>query len=115
MAATRVVGPRGSGGPSLSSKEAAAQGSAAEGRSHGAQDNSDEYVRSLLDLTSPAAWYPAARMLRRRVVAHLGPTNSGQVRCMVVCVHHTATRGGGALHVLHSCLARLQCCSVTFF
>lgn len=32
----------------------------------------------LTDLTCPASWYPAARMMRRRVVAHMGPTNSGK-------------------------------------
>jgi hypothetical protein len=32
----------------------------------------------LTDLTCPASWYPAARQIRRRVVAHLGPTNSGK-------------------------------------
>ena len=32
----------------------------------------------LTDLTCPASWYPAARQLRRTVVAHLGPTNSGK-------------------------------------
>jgi hypothetical protein len=32
----------------------------------------------LTDLTCPASWYPAARMMRRRIVAHMGPTNSGK-------------------------------------
>lgn len=32
----------------------------------------------LTDLTLPASWYPIARGMRRRVVAHLGPTNSGK-------------------------------------
>jgi hypothetical protein len=31
-----------------------------------------------LDLRCPHAWYPAARALRRRVVFHAGPTNSGK-------------------------------------
>lgn len=31
----------------------------------------------LVDLSQPAAWYPAARSLQRTVVAHLGPPNSG--------------------------------------
>lgn len=37
-----------------------------------------ESLAHLTDLTSPASWYPAARMMRRRVVAHVGPTNSGK-------------------------------------
>lgn len=32
----------------------------------------------LTDLTCPASWYPAARMMRRRIIAHMGPTNSGK-------------------------------------
>ncbi|EFJ52880.1 hypothetical protein VOLCADRAFT_41250, partial [Volvox carteri f. nagariensis] len=32
----------------------------------------------LTDLTRPASWYPLARSLQRKVVAHLGPTNSGK-------------------------------------
>lgn len=32
---------------------------------------------ALTDLRRPATWYPLARSLQRRVVAHLGPTNSG--------------------------------------
>ena len=31
----------------------------------------------LLDLRSPASWYPAARQIRRTIIAHMGPTNSG--------------------------------------
>ncbi|RYY33785.1 hypothetical protein EON62_03910, partial [archaeon] len=30
------------------------------------------------DLRSPASWYPAARSLKRRIVLHVGPTNSGK-------------------------------------
>ena len=29
-------------------------------------------------LTSPHLWFPAARSLRRRIVAHVGPPNSGK-------------------------------------
>ncbi len=30
-----------------------------------------------VDLTYPASWFPSTRTLRRRMIAHLGPTNSG--------------------------------------
>eukprot|EP00887_Chlorella_sp_A99_P007765 scaffold20.g7765.t1 len=33
---------------------------------------------ALTDLTAPASWFPAARALSRRIIAHLGPTNSGK-------------------------------------
>ncbi len=32
----------------------------------------------LLYLRDPASWYPLARQMRRRITAHLGPTNSGE-------------------------------------
>lgn len=32
----------------------------------------------LLDMRDPASWYPLARQQRRRIIAHLGPTNSGE-------------------------------------
>ena len=31
----------------------------------------------LLDLRHPASWYPLARQMKRTIIAHLGPTNSG--------------------------------------
>ena len=34
-------------------------------------------LERLLDLRFPATWYPLARQMRRKIVAHLGPTNSG--------------------------------------
>lgn len=37
-----------------------------------------EDLSFITDLTQPASWFPTARALRRRVVAHLGPTNSGK-------------------------------------
>ena len=30
------------------------------------------------DLTAPHTWYPVARSTRRRVICHVGPTNSGK-------------------------------------
>ena len=30
------------------------------------------------DLTAPHSWYPVARATRRRVICHVGPTNSGK-------------------------------------
>lgn len=31
------------------------------------------------DMRRPARWYPQARALRRKIIAHLGPTNSGKI------------------------------------
>lgn len=33
---------------------------------------------SRVDLSSPAAWYPEARKMKRKFVLHVGPTNSGK-------------------------------------
>jgi hypothetical protein len=38
----------------------------------------DEGTSAFTDLTCPASWYPIARALQRKVIAHLGPTNSGK-------------------------------------
>ena len=35
-------------------------------------------VQNAVDYTHPAEWYPVARMLRRKVHMHVGPTNSGK-------------------------------------
>lgn len=35
-------------------------------------------VHDALDCTHPAEWFPTARMLRRKVHMHVGPTNSGK-------------------------------------
>ena len=45
----------------------------------------------LTDLTTPASWYPAARMLRRRVVAHMGPTNSGKTHAALQALKAAGT------------------------
>lgn len=39
----------------------------------------DEEPHPILDLVSrPHTWFPAARSMRRRIICHLGPTNSGK-------------------------------------
>ncbi|KAL5490668.1 SUV3 [Sanghuangporus weigelae] len=35
-------------------------------------------VQKAVDFTHPAEWYPVARMLKRKVHMHVGPTNSGK-------------------------------------
>jgi hypothetical protein len=39
-------------------------------------------VKSCSDLSMPSAWYPFARILKRKIVFHGGPTNSGKVPCL---------------------------------
>ncbi len=49
-----------------------------------AEEEGIEAAAHLTDLTCPASWYPAARMMRRRVVAHMGPTNSGKTHAALL-------------------------------
>lgn len=37
-----------------------------------------QQLQSLSDLRRPAAWYPVTRMRKRKVILHVGPTNSGK-------------------------------------
>lgn len=56
------------------------------------------FLRSLTDLTSPSASYPLARSFRRKVVAHLGQTNSG------ACVPtNNRVAAAGGRQVCHAC------------
>lgn len=52
-------------------------------------------------MTSPASWYPAARSLRRRIVAHLGPTNSGEPTSGQI---YSLVEKGSAKHLSMYCL-----------
>lgn len=53
----------------------------------------DHYdVSSITDLTMPASWYPTARAMQRRIVAHLGPTNSGKTHAALAALS-TASSG----------------------
>lgn len=38
----------------------------------------DDLITSLTDLTLPATWYPTARCIGRKIIAHVGPTNAGK-------------------------------------
>jgi hypothetical protein len=46
----------------------------------------------LADLTAPASWYPRARAMPRRLVAHWGPTNSGKTHAALAALK--AARSG---------------------
>ena len=41
-------------------------------------DDDASALSYLTDLTRPSSFYPIARSLERRIIAHLGPTNSGK-------------------------------------
>ena len=56
--------------------------------SHHSSVSNTEY---LTDLTAPASWYPAARMVRRKIVAHMGPTNSGKTHAALQALKAAGT------------------------
>ena len=45
-------------------------------------------IRSVSDLTHPHKWYPFARIIKRKIIFHGGPTNSGKVGhcCFIDCM-----------------------------
>ena len=48
----------------------------------------DDYEQSkqlinITDLTMPHEWYPDARRMHRKIVYHMGPTNSGKTRAAI--------------------------------
>ncbi|KAI8973805.1 P-loop containing nucleoside triphosphate hydrolase protein [Mycotypha africana] len=47
---------------------------------HLPEDQRDRYVsvRKLSDLRYPSEWFPEARQMRRKIILHVGPTNSGK-------------------------------------
>jgi ATP-dependent RNA helicase SUPV3L1/SUV3 len=46
----------------------------------------DEYTQAVTDLCRPASFYPTARALERRIVAHVGPTNSGKTHAALAAL-----------------------------
>lgn len=39
---------------------------------------STRFVYGVTDMRSPHDWYPEARRMRRKIIFHAGPTNSGK-------------------------------------
>lgn len=48
------------------------------GRYHDIKQGQD--LSAVTDLISPEEWFPDARSMRRRIIYHMGPTNSGKTR-----------------------------------
>jgi ATP-dependent RNA helicase SUPV3L1/SUV3 len=40
-------------------------------------------IMSVINIRRPHSWYPIARQMRRKVVYHYGPTNSGKTHCAI--------------------------------
>lgn len=47
------------------------------------QPGASEGVGQFLDFTKPSGWYPLARKMKRRIICHVGPTNSGKTHAAV--------------------------------
>ena len=39
-----------------------------------------ENLHEFTDISMPEAWYPEARMMKRNIIYHMGPTNSGKTK-----------------------------------
>lgn len=52
-------------------------------------------LRSFLDFTMPSRWYPAARSMKRRIICHVGPTNSGKT---FAALQHLAASPGRKIY-----------------
>jgi ATP-dependent RNA helicase SUPV3L1/SUV3 len=48
-------------------------------------------IRELTDLTRVSSWYPLARQRRRRIVYHVGPTNSGKTHAAIEALRKAPT------------------------
>ncbi|KAF0507723.1 P-loop containing nucleoside triphosphate hydrolase protein [Gigaspora margarita] len=47
---------------------------------------SNEAKKQLSDLRFPAEWHPAARTIQRKIILHIGPTNSGKTYNALKCL-----------------------------
>jgi len=41
-------------------------------------NNNNNVLKTLMDMKSPGKWYPLARTMKREIILHVGPTNSGK-------------------------------------
>lgn len=51
---------------------------------------SNQLLARISDMRLPHEWYPLARLMKRKIIYHGGPTNSGKVRSTtsIICVMH---------------------------
>lgn len=47
-----------------------------------------------LSIKNPASWFPLARSMKRKIIAHLGPTNSGKTHAALQKLKGSAENGG---------------------
>ncbi|CAG8789322.1 9824_t:CDS:2, partial [Racocetra persica] len=45
-------------------------------------------LKQLSDLSFPAEWHPAARTIQRKIILHVGPTNSGKTYNALKCLEN---------------------------
>ncbi|CAM9327719.1 unnamed protein product [Phaeothamnion confervicola] len=50
----------------------------------------DENLSEVTDFSAPHLWYPNARRLKRRLVCHAGPTNSGKTHAALAALRNAA-------------------------
>lgn len=42
--------------------------------------NTFETLRDVADISMPDEWFPDARLMKRKIIYHMGPTNSGKTK-----------------------------------
>jgi ATP-dependent RNA helicase SUPV3L1/SUV3 len=64
------------------------------------KDSINMYKRLLetSDLRSPNEWYPYARLIKRKIIYHGGPTNSGKTYQALQRLRHADSEAGGGLY-----------------
>lgn len=72
-----------------------------EGREHGPSSSSE--TAHLTDMRHPSTWFPGARAMHRKIIAHLGPTNSGMCETAGLCDRKTHI----LVHVLSTCIFKV--------
>ncbi|KAJ1458384.1 P-loop containing nucleoside triphosphate hydrolase protein [Pelagophyceae sp. CCMP2097] len=53
---------------------------------------------SFTDITQPEQWYPKARLSKRRIIYHGGPTNSGKTYNALKALRAASPEGGGGVY-----------------
>ncbi len=49
-------------------------------RYHQSDVDASQDLSSITDLSMPEEWFPEARSIKRTIIYHMGPTNSGKTR-----------------------------------
>ena len=69
------------------------------GRASAKKKGSASALARGVDLTNPQTWYPLARMMKRKVIFHGGPTNSGKTHHALQRFRQASPEHGGGVYL----------------